>query len=206
MVPRAILSAILDGVQREIPEMLVEPDGSPDRLAIAVGDKRMVFEVGKVDKAWRLSGALKRIFRFAEANRAISDADVARIEYAAIHAMLSTLDAHSVAFAPMTPRPAGASASPGDAGLAFRRIDHQLMVTRVIAGGPASRAGIRPLDRIVRIDDELVDHMNWEDVLNRMQGPIGSRVTLWIQRAGSHDPLRFDVSRAVVQRFMQVMW
>src|SRR5579872_5049732 len=43
MVPRAILSAVLDGVQREIPEMLVEPDGSPDRLAVTVGDKRMMF-------------------------------------------------------------------------------------------------------------------------------------------------------------------
>jgi carboxyl-terminal processing protease len=202
VVPRAMLSAILDSVQREIPEMLVEPDGSADRLAITVGDKRMIFEAGDVETLFRLASMVKRIFRFVEASWAGSGADAARVEYAAINAMLSTLDAHSVAIAPMTIRAAGAPASvpPGEWGLSFRPIDHELLVTRVMPRGPASRAGIRPLDRIVRIDDQRVDQMTGEDLFNQNEGPIGSRATLWIKRAGSHDPLRFEVTRAFVQK------
>lgn len=200
-VPRAMLSAILDGVQREVPEMLVEPDGSPDRLAITVGDKRTILEAGDVESLFRLAVVVKRIFRFVEASRASSGADIIRIEYAAINAMLSTLDAHSRAIAPMPPRAAGASASasPGEWGLSFRPVDHELLVTRVMPRGPASRAGIRPLDRIVRIDDQRVDQMTADEVFSQEGGPIGSRVTLWIQRAGSHDLLRFEVTRASVQ-------
>jgi carboxyl-terminal processing protease len=192
---RAILSSVLDRVQREIPEMLVEPDVSPDQLAITVGDRREILEVGDLDTPWRLAAKVKRIFRFIEANRVGVAADGVRVEYAAVNAMLATLDAHSSTLAPLPVR-APSNAPPGTVGAVIRRLDHQLVVTRATAGGPASRAGVRPLDRIVRIDDERTENMTDDEAIERMRGPIGSRIALWIERPGGHDPQRFDVALA----------
>src|SRR3954464_12835464 len=66
--PKKMLYAALDSVQFNIPEVLVEPDVARNRIAIAVNDKREIFETDDVDSPWRLSAKLKRIFRFIETN------------------------------------------------------------------------------------------------------------------------------------------
>ena len=93
--PRKMLYSALDSVQFNIPEVLVEPDVARNKVAIAVNDKREIFETDDVDSPWRLSAKLKRIFRFIETNMN-AGADLAKVEYAAVNGMLSTLDPHSI--------------------------------------------------------------------------------------------------------------
>jgi carboxyl-terminal processing protease len=193
---RVIALSVLDGLQREIPEMLVEPCVSPDLIAITVGDHRELVDTGDLDSPFHLARKVKSIFRIIEANRlgATVAADRVREEYVAINAMLATLDAHSSTAAPL---PIGPPL--GAVGAVIRRLDHQIVVTRATVDGPASRAGIRPLDRIVQIDDERTANMTGEVATDLMQGPLGSRVALWVERAGSDQPQRFDVARAAEQ-------
>jgi len=60
-----------------------------------------------------------------------------------------------------------------------------------IDGTPASEAGIEPGDRIVKIDASPTTGMDVEEVVKRLRGPAGSRVTLTIAR---NDRGPFDVT------------
>jgi len=60
----------------------------------------------------------------------------------------------------------------------------KLRVIAPVAGSPADRAGIRPADTIVKIDGTPTETLSLDDAAARMRGPIGSRVSLTIQREG----------------------
>src|ERR1700732_312537 len=60
-----------------------------------------------------------------------------------------------------------------------------------IDGTPAAEAGIEPGDRIVKIDALPTTGMDVEEVVKRLRGPAGSRVTLSIAR---NDRGAFDVT------------
>lgn len=59
-----------------------------------------------------------------------------------------------------------------------------LEVVAPIAGSPAEKAGIRPRDRIVQIDGVSTAELTLDEAAARMRGPIGSGVTLNIERDG----------------------
>lgn len=71
----------------------------------------------------------------------------------------------------------------------------RLVVVRVPAGTPGHRAGIQPGDHIVRIDRDDTAGMDRSAAGARLRGPAGTRVELWIMRAGASDLLRFDLVR-----------
>jgi len=59
-----------------------------------------------------------------------------------------------------------------------------LEVVAPIAGSPAEKAGIRPRDRILQIDGISTTELTIEEAAARMRGPIGSGVTLTVERDG----------------------
>ncbi len=60
----------------------------------------------------------------------------------------------------------------------------KLEVITPIAGSPADKAGIRPRDRIVKIEGIATQNLTLDEAAARMRGPIGSFVTLLIERDG----------------------
>jgi carboxyl-terminal processing protease len=67
-----------------------------------------------------------------------------------------------------------------------------------IEGTPAATAGIEPGDRIIRIDAQPTAGMDAEEVVKRLRGPAGSRVTLTIARA-DRPPLEVPLTRSVIR-------
>jgi carboxyl-terminal processing protease len=57
-----------------------------------------------------------------------------------------------------------------------------LRVIAPILGSPADKAGIQPLDRILKIDGTPTTGLSLDEAAERMRGEIGSRVRLTIQR------------------------
>ncbi|MCF4966307.1 carboxyl-terminal processing protease CtpA [Nostoc sp. CMAA1605] len=60
----------------------------------------------------------------------------------------------------------------------------RLEVVSPIEGSPADKAGIRPRDRILKIEGTSTDNLALDEAAARMRGPIGSLVTLLIEREG----------------------
>jgi carboxyl-terminal processing protease len=198
--PRKMLYAALDSVQYNIPEVLVEPDASRNKVTVAVNDKKEIFDTEDVDSPWRLSAKLKRIFRFIETNMN-AGGDLAKVEYAAVNGMLSTLDPHSVLMDPEAARDMDVQTSGkfGGLGIVIRMIEKKLTVIRPMKGTPAWKKGIKAGDHIVKINSELTEHLTSNEAVERMRGNPNTPVTLWITRKGVDQLMKFELTRDVIR-------
>jgi|GEM_PF-2856971 len=77
--------------------------------------------------------------------------------------------------------------------------DKSLLVSEVIEGGPADRAGIRPQDKIVEVDGKPLEGLMTEKIIAMIKGEKNSKVVLKILRDNQPDLLTFTVTRDVVK-------
>jgi carboxyl-terminal processing protease len=199
--PKKMLYAALDNVQLNIPEVLVEPDPQRNKVKVTVNDKPEVFDTDDVDSPWRLAAKLKKVFRFIEQNMNNANGDLAKVEYAAVNGMLSTLDPHSVLMDPEQARDMDVSTSGkfGGLGIVIRMIDRKLMVVKPMKDTPAWRKGIKAGDHIVKINNETTENLTSNEAVDRMRGDPKTGVTLWIERKGETGLMRFDLVRDIIR-------
>jgi len=198
--PKEMLYAALQSVQYKIAEVLIDVNRKSNYVTVLVNNKKHKFSTKDVDSAWRLSGKLKRIFRFIKANMN-PGANLAKVEYAAVNGMLDTLDPHSVLLNPETAREMDVSTSGkfGGLGIVIRMIKDKLRIVRPIKGTPAHRAGVKRGDHIVQINNELTENLTLTESVNRMRGNPNTSVTLYIQRKGEKKRRRIDITRAIIR-------
>ncbi|HEX2690956.1 MAG TPA: MXAN_5808 family serine peptidase [Kofleriaceae bacterium] len=198
--PKKMLYAALDSVQFNIPEVLVEPDPTHNKVRVTVNDKPETFETADVDSPWRLAGKLKKVFQFIETNMN-AGADLAKVEYAAVNGMLSTLDPHSILMDPEQARDMDVSTSGkfGGLGIVIRMIERKLTVVKPMKDTPAWRKGIKAGDHIVRINQEPTENLTSNEAVDRMRGDPKTAVTLFVERKGADGLLRFDLIRDVIR-------
>ena len=198
--PKKMLYAALDSVQFNVPEVLVEPDVARNKITVAVNDKREVFDTTDVDSPWRMTIKLKKVFRFIETNMN-AGADLAKVEYAAVNGMLSTLDPHSILMDPEQARDMDVSTSGkfGGLGIVIRMIERKLTVVKPMKDTPAWKKGIKAGDHIVKINNEPTENLTSNEAVDRMRGNPNTGVTLWVERKGEANLLRFDLVRDVIR-------
>jgi carboxyl-terminal processing protease len=63
---------------------------------------------------------------------------------------------------------------------------------------PAAKAGMKPNDLIVAIDDAPVTDMTLEEAVDKLRGPIGSQVKITVRRAQT-DPFQLTLTRADIK-------
>jgi carboxyl-terminal processing protease len=64
---------------------------------------------------------------------------------------------------------------------------------------PASRAGLKAGDYIVKINDVQVQGKSLSEAVDLMRGPVGSGIELTIRRRGEKKALTFNIIREVIQ-------
>lgn len=74
----------------------------------------------------------------------------------------------------------------------------KLTVIEPIENSPASQAGLQPGDRILEIDGRSTQGMTVKEASELIQGEVGSRITLKIERSGS-SPFALALTRAVIE-------
>lgn len=70
-----------------------------------------------------------------------------------------------------------------------------LTITSPIPGSPAEKAGLKPGDKIIKINGEDMTGVDPEVARSKVLGPAGSSVHLTVQRSGEAQPLEVDVKR-----------
>ena len=80
-------------------------------------------------------------------------------------------------------------------GIEVLQQDGGLLIVTPIDDTPASRAGIKPGDSIVKIDGTLVDPQNVDDMFKKLRGKPGSKITLTILHKGSDNPVDMHLTR-----------
>ena len=82
-------------------------------------------------------------------------------------------------------------------GVQFSIMEDTVRVIEVISGGPSSKVGIMPGDRIVKVNDSIiagVDVVN-ATVLNLLRGDKDTKVLVGIVRKGAEKELDFEITR-----------
>lgn len=130
----------------------------------------------------------------------VDSIDMAQIDQRIIPLILSELDPHSAYLSAEDNRAESESleGSFQGIGVQFNRLTDTVIVTRVIAGGGAERAGLKAGDRILKADTtSLVGSALTNDfVMGQLKGPGGTVVRLGILRKGQ--PLEASVVRGPV--------
>lgn len=82
-------------------------------------------------------------------------------------------------------------------GVQFSIMEDTVRVIEVISGGPSSKVGIMPGDRIVRVNDSIIAGVNVANatVLSLLRGDKNTKVVVGVVRKGSANQLEFEIIR-----------
>ena len=80
-------------------------------------------------------------------------------------------------------------------GMGIIPIDNRVEVLSPFPGSPADRAGIKPGDIIVKVDDKPTASLSSVQVADALKGPRGTVVTITLSREGSPKPIVVNVIR-----------
>jgi carboxyl-terminal processing protease len=120
----------------------------------------------------------------------------------AIPGMLRTLDPHSNFFDPhdfQILREDQKGHYYG-VGMTVQPRNGKTIVLAPFNGSPAYKAGIRPGDVIVEVNDKKTDNLSTTEVADMLKGPRGTPVQIVVTREGLDKPLTFNVIRDEISR------
>lgn len=80
-------------------------------------------------------------------------------------------------------------------GAEVSKVNDVVTIVSPIKDSPAEKAGLRPNDQVLSVDDESLDGLDLNEAVNKIRGEKGSKVVIKIQRAGSEEPFDVELTR-----------
>jgi carboxyl-terminal processing protease len=74
----------------------------------------------------------------------------------------------------------------------------QVVVVAPLDGGPAEKAGVKPGDTIVKVDDQIIAGWDLNQVVTKIRGPKGTTVTLGIAHKQGDQPTDVKIVRDTI--------
>ncbi|WP_437776531.1 MXAN_5808 family serine peptidase [Sorangium sp. So ce1097] len=201
--PKEMLLSALNAVQREIAQVIVLNE-DPNEVTVRVETSEKKFRIDNIQGPWDVSARLREVFTFLQKNLKGTEVDLREVEYAACNGILHTLDPHSSFLSPEAYKEMNLSTSGafGGLGVVISIRDQMLTVLNPMPDTPAGRAGLKRLDRIVKINNESTLNMPLDDAVRRLRGDPGTAVTVWVTREGEggwQGPKAFELTREVIK-------
>jgi carboxyl-terminal processing protease len=119
----------------------------------------------------------------------------------AINGMLAGLDPHSSymdgkSFRDMQIQTRGEF---GGLGIEVTMEDGLVKVVAPIDETPAAKAGILANDVITHLDDEAVQGLTLNQAVEKMRGPVNTKIKLRVMRKGAEKPLEISITRDIIR-------
>ena len=126
--------------------------------------------------------------------------DDAKLIETAINGMLAGLDPHSSymdakSFRDMQVQTRGEF---GGLGIEVTMEDGLIKVVAPIDETPAAKAGVMANDIITKLDDEQVQGLTLNQAVEKMRGPVNTKIKLTIMRKGQDKPVEVSITRDVI--------
>ena len=131
----------------------------------------------------------------------VDEVDQSKSMDAAINGLLQSLDPYSAYMSPESFEGMQTETSGEFGGLGIE-VGMEAGVVKVISpidNTPASKAGIKAGDYIVKIENTQVQGKSLMEAVDLMRGPVGSNIKLTVRRRGVKKALIFNITREVIQ-------
>ena len=119
----------------------------------------------------------------------------------AINGLLQSLDPYSAYMSPeiFNEMQTETSGEFGGLGIEVGMESGVVKVISPIDDTPASKAGIKAGDYIIKIDGVQVQGKSLSEAVDLMRGPVGSSISLTVRRIGQKKALKFDIVREIIE-------
>ncbi len=131
----------------------------------------------------------------------VDEVDQSKSMDSAINGLLQSLDPYSAYMSPeiLNEMQTETSGEFGGLGIEVSMESGVVKVISPIDDTPASKAGIKAGDYIVKIDDIQVQGKSLSEAVDLMRGPVGSGIELTIRRQGKKKALNFSIIREIIE-------
>jgi carboxyl-terminal processing protease len=127
--------------------------------------------------------------------------DDSKLVESAINGMLAGLDPHSSYMDPKSFRDMQVQTRGefGGLGIEVTMEDGLVKVVAPIDETPAAKAGVMANDIITHLDDEAVQGLTLNQAVEKMRGPVNTKIKLRIMRKGADKPIEVTIVRDVIR-------
>ena len=127
--------------------------------------------------------------------------DDSKLVETAINGMLAGLDPHSSYMDPSSFRDIQVQTRGefGGLGIEVTMEDGLVKVVAPIDDTPAAKAGVRANDIITKLDNEQVHGLTLNQAVEKMRGPVNTKIRLTIMRKGADKPIDVTIVRDVIR-------
>ena len=127
--------------------------------------------------------------------------DDSKLVESAINGMLAGLDPHSGYMNPHSLRDMQVQTRGefGGLGIEVTMEDGLIKVVAPIDDTPAAKAGVMANDIITQLDDSAVQGLTIDQAVDKMRGPVNTKIKLTIVRKGSDKPIEVTIVRDIIR-------
>src|SRR5271165_4167479 len=172
-------------------------------VTLATTQPRLLLEGARAQAATADYRALSLFGEVLERVRAnyVEKPDDGKLIESAINGMLAGLDPHSSyldskSFRNMQLETRGEF---GGLGIEVTIEEGLLKVVAPIDGTPAEKAGIMANDIITHLGEKPVKGLTFDQVIEKMRGPVNTKIKLTIMRNGQNTPVEVSITRKLIR-------
>jgi carboxyl-terminal processing protease len=173
-------------------------------MAIVVTQPNMIFSGSSAKAAasdtYRQLNLFGDVFERVRADY-VDKPDDSKLVESAINGMLAGLDPHSSYMDPKSFRDMQVQTRGefGGLGIEVTMEDGLIKVVAPIDDTPAAKAGVMANDIITQLDDDAVQGMTLNQAVDKMRGPVNTKIRLTIVRKGIDKPVELTIVRDIIR-------
>jgi len=193
----------LNKLESSLDEVLVDFNDPEDSSSFTIQVNNNIKEYNNLEiyDLENVGDVVQDVFAFVIPHLKNEDIETIDIEYVLTDKMLKTLDQHSGIITPEVYKEfmIETEGSFGGLGIVIGIRDGQLTVISPIEGTPAYKAGIKPNDKIVQIENESTINMSLIEAVSKLRGEKGTPVNIFVQRETFTNPKEFQITRDTIR-------